>query len=57
MILDASALLIIGLCLIVLGYVQHISGRQDKEGVIGLGILLVGIYWIDRYIGPFFGLD
>ena len=49
-------LLIIGGCLIVFGYTRGMSGSQDKA-LIAVGILLLGMYWLDRYSGPFFGLD
>ena len=56
MILDASGLLIIGLCLIVYGWAKYTSCHQDKA-TITVGSFMLILYWLDRYIAPFFGLD
>lgn len=50
-ILDDKALLIIGFCLILFGYTEYTSGRQD-EAVIAVGIFLLIIYWLGRYVTP-----
>ena len=46
-------LLIIGFCLMVFGYTRHISGSEDKALYV-VGILLIIIYWLDRYIAPLY---